>query len=82
MASIRRRGLRISSPASLPIRLIGQRTTTLELDPRIRDLRSSGVTTHVDKVHHVTTITRVAEDLGDDDDWLRDVSIEMEIEMA
>jgi len=52
------------------------------LDPRIRDLRSSGVTTHVDKVHHVTTITRVAEDLGDDDDWLRDVSIEMEIEMA
>jgi hypothetical protein len=42
MASIRRRGLRISSPASLPIWFIGQRTTTLELDPRIRNLRSSG----------------------------------------
>jgi hypothetical protein len=57
MASIRRRSSRISSPASLPIRLIGQRTTTLELDPRIRDLRSSGMTMHVNKVHHVTTIT-------------------------
>jgi hypothetical protein len=35
---------------------------------------------HVNKVHHVTTITRVAEDLGEDEDWLRDVSNEMEIE--
>ena len=25
---------------------------------------------HVNKVHHVTTITRVAEDLGEDEDWL------------
>lgn len=35
---------------------------------------------HVNKVHHVTTITRVAEDLGEDEDWLRDVTNEMEIE--
>ena len=35
---------------------------------------------HVNKVHHVTTINRVAEDLGEDGDWLRDVANEMEIE--
>jgi len=35
---------------------------------------------HVNKVHHVTTITRVAEDLGEDEDWLRDIASEMEIE--
>ena len=34
----------------------------------------------VNKVHHVTTITRVAEDLGEDEDWLRDIASEMEIE--
>lgn len=38
------------------------------------------MTTHVNKVHHVTTITQVAKDLGEDDDRLRDISIEMEIE--
>ncbi|MCK1699428.1 hypothetical protein [Bradyrhizobium sp. 144] len=38
------------------------------------------MTTHVNKVHHVTTITKVAKDLGEDEDWLRDISIEMEIE--
>jgi len=35
---------------------------------------------HVNKVHHVTTITRVAEDLGESEDWLCDVANEMEIE--
>lgn len=35
--------------------------------------------THVNKVHHVTTITQVARDLGEDEDWLRDVANEMEI---
>jgi hypothetical protein len=35
---------------------------------------------HVNKVHHITTITRVAQDLGEDEDWLRDVANEMEIE--
>jgi hypothetical protein len=38
------------------------------------------MTTHVNKVHHVTTISRVAEHLGEDEDWLRDVANEMEIE--
>jgi hypothetical protein len=37
------------------------------------------MTTHVNKVHHVTTITQVAKDLGEDEDWLRDVANEMEI---
>ena len=41
---------------------------------------SSCMTTHVNKVHHVTTINRVAQDLGVDEDWLWDVANEMEIE--
>ena len=43
-------------------------------------LRTSGMTMHVNKVHHVTTIARIAEDLGEDEDWLRDVASEMEVE--
>jgi hypothetical protein len=35
---------------------------------------------HVNKVHHVTTINRVAKDLGEDKDWLSDVANEMDIE--
>jgi len=35
---------------------------------------------HVNKVHHVTTINRIAEELGEDEDWLSDVANEMEIE--
>ena len=38
------------------------------------------MTTHVNKVHHVTTITQVAKDLGEDEDWLSDIANEMEIE--
>ena len=38
------------------------------------------MTTHVNKVHHVTTITQVAKDLGEDEDWLWDIANEMEIE--
>ena len=38
------------------------------------------MTSHVNKVHHVTTITKVAKDLVEDEDWLRDVANEMEIE--
>jgi hypothetical protein len=38
------------------------------------------VTTYVNKVHHVTTISRVAEQLGEDEDWLQDVASEMDIE--
>ena len=35
---------------------------------------------HVNKVGHVTTINRVAELLGEDEDWLWDVANEMETE--
>jgi hypothetical protein len=52
----------------------------MELDAGICDLCSSRMTTHVNKVHHVTTITMVAKDLGEDEDWLRDIAIGMEIE--
>ena len=34
----------------------------------------------VNKVHHVHTIARVAEMLGEDEDWLRDVANEMDQE--
>ena len=44
----------------------------------ISDLRSSGMTTHVNKVHHVTTITQFAKDLGEHEDWLSDIAIEMD----
>jgi hypothetical protein len=44
------------------------------------DLRPRSLTMHVNKVHHVTTINRVAKDLGEDEDWLWDVANEMEIE--
>jgi hypothetical protein len=53
----------------------------MELDAvRLIDLRSSGVTMHINKVHHVTTINRVDDDLGEDEDWLRDVADEMDAE--
>ena len=35
---------------------------------------------HVNKVSHVTTINRVAVDLGENEDWLFDVAAEMEPE--
>ena len=35
---------------------------------------------HVNKVSHVTTINRVAKDLGESEDWLFDVANEMEAE--
>jgi len=35
---------------------------------------------HVNKVHHITTITRLAETLGEDEDWLHDVANEMDVE--
>lgn len=50
-------------------------------DAGISALRSGGgMTTHVNKIHHVTTITQIARDLGEDEHWLRDVANEMEIE--
>jgi hypothetical protein len=47
---------------------------------RLIDLRSSGLIMHINKVYHVTTINRVADDLGEDEDWLRDVANEMDAE--
>ena len=35
---------------------------------------------HINKVHHVTTIDRVAKDLGEDESWLSDIANEMDIE--
>ena len=35
---------------------------------------------HVNKVSHVTTINRVAADLGESEDWLFDIANEMDVE--
>ena len=35
---------------------------------------------HINKVHHVTTIDRVAKDLGEDESCLSDIANEMDIE--
>jgi hypothetical protein len=35
---------------------------------------------HINKVHHVTTISSVANSLGESEDWLSDVANEMDIE--
>ena len=34
----------------------------------------------LNKVHHVTTVTRAAADLGEDEDWLNRIAIDMEPE--
>jgi hypothetical protein len=52
----------------------------MELDAGICDFCSSRMTTHFNMVHHVTTIAKVAKDLGEDEDLLRDIAIGMEIE--
>ncbi len=35
---------------------------------------------HTNKVDHVTTINRVAEELGENEDWLFEIANEMEVE--
>ena len=35
---------------------------------------------HVNKVYRVSTINRVAQDLGEEEDWLSDVASEMDAE--
>ena len=53
----------------------------MELVAAIIDHSSSGgLIMHVNKVHHVTTINRVAKDLGESEAWLFDVANEMDIE--
>ena len=44
------------------------------------NLRSRSLILHVNKVSHVTTIDRVAADLGESQDWLFDVACEMDTE--
>ena len=41
---------------------------------------AGGLTMHVNKVDHVTTIDRVAEQLGESVEWLYKVANEMDIE--
>lgn len=53
----------------------------MELDALcVGAFRPSGVIMHVNKVHAVTTISRVAKDLGEDEDWLRDIANGMDPE--
>ena len=53
----------------------------MELDTAsISHSRSGSLTMHVNKVSHVKTISLVAKDLGESEDWLFDVANEMEIE--
>jgi hypothetical protein len=53
----------------------------VELDASyVNALRSSGVIMHVNKVHAVFTIDRVAKDLGEDENWLWDIANGMEPE--
>jgi hypothetical protein len=54
----------------------------VELDAQgVRDCCRSGlILAPVNKVHHVYTIARVAEMLGEDEDWLWDVANEMDQE--
>src|SRR5665213_4398570 len=58
------------------------RIATVELDAQgIRYGCRGGLTlAPVNKVHHVHTIARVAEMLGEDEDWLWDVANEMDAE--
>ena len=51
-------------------------------ETRSNDLRSCGLTMHVNKVHHVRTIDHVAKELGENEDWLFDVANEMEPKTA
>ena len=37
---------------------------------------------HINKVHHVKTISRVAKELGEDEDWLFAIASDMDIEAA
>ena len=53
----------------------------MELDAaRIRYASPGCLIMHVNKVHHVTTISRVARDLGESEEWLFDVANEMDAE--
>lgn len=49
----------------------------MELGETISDcLRSCGLSMHVNKVSHVKTISHIARELGENEDWLFDVAAE------
>ncbi len=48
--------------------------------PSCGSRRRGLIIVHVNKVHHVFTIARVAEMLGEDEDWLGNVADEMDQE--
>ncbi|WP_428531902.1 hypothetical protein [Rhodopila sp.] len=48
--------------------------------PIISRSSSGGLIVHVNKVHSVKTINRVAKELGESVDWLHDVADEMDTE--
>ena len=52
----------------------------MALDAAGVGLCTGRLTVHVNNVHHVTTISQVASDLGENEDWLFDVASEMETE--
>jgi hypothetical protein len=53
----------------------------VELDAAsISHSRSGRLIMLVNKVHHVTTINRVAKDLGENEEWLFDIANEMDVE--
>ena len=43
---------------------------------RVHQLRSGRLTMHINKVHHVKTIGRVAKELGEDEDWLFEIAMD------
>ncbi len=49
-------------------------------DAKSDDLRSGCLIMHVNKVDHVTTISQVAADHGESEDWLFEVACEMDTE--
>jgi hypothetical protein len=53
---------------------------TLTRNQSVASLYSGGVTMHVNKVHSIFTISRVARDLGEAEDWLSDVASGMDPE--
>jgi hypothetical protein len=42
--------------------------------------RSGRLIMHANKVHHVTTINRVAKGLGENEDWISEVANQMDVE--
>jgi hypothetical protein len=46
----------------------------------VRTCRNGGMTGQLNKIHSVRTIALVAQELGENEDWLAELAIEMEPE--